>query len=41
MANTAVASTVAFIAPGPQNHPGIPETQVIIYVPYNLTLSLN
>ena len=41
VANTAEDSTFAFIAPGPQNHPGIPKTQVIIYVPYNLTLSLN
>jgi len=29
VANTAEDSTFAFIAPGPQNHPGIPETQVL------------
>ena len=39
VANTAEASTFAFIAPGPQNHPGLPETQVITYVPYKLKLS--
>ena len=38
VANTAEASTVAFIAPGPQNDQGLSETQVTVDVPYDSKL---
>ena len=39
VANTAEASTVAFIAPGPGNDQGQSETEVIVDFPYKSKLS--